>query len=39
MTETWALGQTGEELAADYLSKHGYHLQNDQKLTAGFSLS
>lgn len=26
MTETWALGQTGEELAADYLSKHGYQI-------------
>ncbi|MBQ0143352.1 MAG: YraN family protein [Prevotellaceae bacterium] len=26
MTETWLLGQTGEELAANYLSKHGYQI-------------
>ncbi|MCQ2095955.1 MAG: YraN family protein [Bacteroidaceae bacterium] len=26
MTESWQLGQTGEELAADYLMKQGYSI-------------
>lgn len=26
MTDTWQLGQTGEELAADYLMKQGYTI-------------
>ena len=26
MSKTWQLGQNGEEIAGDYLMKHGYHI-------------